>query len=217
MRGIKCYQWWLSLRTQNWLCSPISVRRVQHPLRLMGNLWDRYSPINSKPLLKGSNLNFFVFSRTFSSKLFASILCLLYRFFNPIKLRPLFIGTCSIIFLIHYPFMVIIRYFIENDNLVEPSTRDKRITLWNHYYRNARHPYGKINYILVELGMFDICESSISSDSGSIDGSDNESLFSYVLSWNKKIMVISDTKPKDVRDFDSIYIFEKNSLFLEVG
>lgn len=78
--------------------------------------------------------------------------------------------------------MVIIRYLVENDNLVEPSTRDKRITLWNHYYRNARRPYGKINCILVDLGMFDICESSISSDSGSIDGSDNDSFFSYVLS-----------------------------------
>lgn len=78
--------------------------------------------------------------------------------------------------------MVIIRYLVENDILVDPLTRDKRITLWNHCYRNARRPYGKINCILVELGMFNICESSISSDSGSIDGSDNESLSSYVLS-----------------------------------
>lgn len=39
---------------------------------------------------------------------------------------------------------------------------------WNHCYKDARRPYGTINYKLVELRMFGSCESSNSDiDSGS--------------------------------------------------
>lgn len=44
------------------------------------------------------------------------------------------------IFIFHFSFMVIIRDLDDNDILIEPLNCDEFITLWNHYYRNARLP-----------------------------------------------------------------------------
>lgn len=57
--------------------------------------------------------------------------------------------------------------------------------------------------------MFGSCESSISFDSGNINGSDNDFFFCLVFSRHEKIMTTSDTEPKDIKDFKSIYISEE--------
>lgn len=72
--------------------------------------------------------------------------------------------------------MEIIRDLYEDDNLFEPSTRDERMTLWNYYYRNVKHPDVTFDFKLVELGIFGSCESSLSSESGDSSGSDSAPL-----------------------------------------
>lgn len=105
--------------------------------------------------------------------------------------------------------MVMIRDLDENDNLINSPSRDERIALWDHCYGNARCPHGAINCKLVELGMFGSSESSINYDSDDKAGSDSDSLFPYVFSRNKKIMVTADTKPGDVRKIESHYTIDK--------
>lgn len=61
----------------------------------------------------------------------------------------------------------------ENGNLIEPSTRDEHITLWNYCYRNAKYADWTIDCKLVKLDMFGSCESSVSSDSDNIGGINN--------------------------------------------
>lgn len=77
--------------------------------------------------------------------------------------------------------MEIIRDLDESDNLVEPPTRDKPITLWNHCYKNANHPDGTNDYKIMELGMFGSCESLNNSNCDNTSYSDIES-FSPLLS-----------------------------------
>lgn len=101
--------------------------------------------------------------------------------------------------------MAIIMYLYENDNLIETLSHNKRIGLWNHYYRNPRCTIGTVNCKLLELGMFGSCKSSINSYSG---GSGSDSFFPFVFSRNKNIMTIFDIKPKDVREIESTYIVE---------
>lgn len=76
-------------------------------------------------------------------------------------------------------------------------------------YGNVRCPYRAINGKLVELGMFGSSESSINYDSDNKAGSDSGSFFPYVFSRNKKIMVIADIKPEDVRKIESHYTIDK--------
>lgn len=76
--------------------------------------------------------------------------------------------------------MVIIRDLNENGNLIEPSTRDGHIILWNYYYRNTERIDGTIDCKLVELGMVDSCKSSISFNSDRSGCSDNDSFFPSV-------------------------------------
>lgn len=77
--------------------------------------------------------------------------------------------------------MDIIRDLDESDNLVEPLTRDKRITFWNHCYKNAKHPDGTNAYKIMELDMFGSCEILNSSNCDNTSCSDIES-FSPLLS-----------------------------------
>lgn len=77
--------------------------------------------------------------------------------------------------------MAIIRDLDENGNLVEPSNRDERIILWNYSYRNTKYLDEMVYYKLVELGMFDSCESFTSSDNNRSNGNYNDS-FSLLFS-----------------------------------
>lgn len=61
--------------------------------------------------------------------------------------------------------------------LVEPSTRDERISLWNHCYKNIKCPDVIVDCKLVELCMFGSCDSYINLDIDSSSGSDRDSCF----------------------------------------
>lgn len=54
--------------------------------------------------------------------------------------------------------------------MFEPSALDERISLWNYYYMNVRHPKGIVDRRLVELGMFHSCDNFVSSESDSSGG-----------------------------------------------
>lgn len=57
--------------------------------------------------------------------------------------------------------MVIIRDLDEDNNLLQFSTCDECIAIWNYCYKIARHPDETVGYGLVELGMFGSCEVSL--------------------------------------------------------
>lgn len=76
--------------------------------------------------------------------------------------------------------MAIFRDLDESENIVEPSTCDVHISMWNHSYKNVKHSDGEIDYKLVKLSMLDICESSSSFASDNINDNDNEPF--YLLS-----------------------------------
>lgn len=73
--------------------------------------------------------------------------------------------------------MMIIRDLDENGNLIETSTHQERLALWNYYYRNSKCPDRMIDYKLVELCMFGNSKSSISFDTNNIGSRDNNSFF----------------------------------------
>lgn len=88
--------------------------------------------------------------------------------------------------------MATIRDLYENGNFIEPSNHEDHIAFWNHYYRDARHPDGKVDCKLVKIGMLGSCWSFLYSDSDSSCGSESDSFSHSVLSGNKKIMTIFD-------------------------
>lgn len=92
--------------------------------------------------------------------------------------------------------------------MVEPSTHDECIALWNYCYRNAQCLHGIIDNKLRELGMFDNCESSLNYDSYNSGGNENDFSFLFVFLENMKIIVTFNSKPKNVREVGSIYTTE---------
>lgn len=85
--------------------------------------------------------------------------------------------------------MVVIRDLYKSYNLVEPLTCDEHIAMWNYCYGNAKHLDGEIDYKLVELSMFDSCESFTSFDS---DNTNNSDIFPSSFSGNTKLLMVAN-------------------------
>lgn len=69
-------------------------------------------------------------------------------------------------------------------------------------YKNVKRPDGTVDCILVELGMFGSCESSLNSESDISGGSYNDFYLSSIFLGNRTIMAIYDYEPKDVKKLD---------------
>lgn len=89
--------------------------------------------------------------------------------------------------------------------MVEPSTLNECISLWNYCYMSVRHLDRTFGCRLVELGMFGVCESSLNSMSDKSGWSENDSSFYYVFLRDRKITASSDRKCKNVREVGSVY------------
>lgn len=69
--------------------------------------------------------------------------------------------------------MTTIRELDKNENMIEPSTDEEYMEMWNHCISNMRRPYGKIVHNLIELGVFG------SYDNTSDSSSDNDIFYSF--------------------------------------
>lgn len=72
--------------------------------------------------------------------------------------------------------MEIIGDLDENGNLVEPSTHNEHITMWNYCYRNAKHPDGMVDCKLMKLGILDSYECYTSYN---VDGNGGNTINSF--------------------------------------
>lgn len=78
--------------------------------------------------------------------------------------------------------MEIIKDLDGSRNLVDPLTRDKRITIWNNYYINVKHPDRTVVGKSGELGTFSSCRCFTSSNSDSTSGRESDFFFPFSFS-----------------------------------